>query len=66
MQATYQSFCINHFVEVTITGVDLLTEQNQEDHHTDEFECPTFLIARRGSPVTLQVLVRVPSHFTDK
>ena len=54
-----ESRCTINFTtaEVTITGVELLADHNQENHHTHEYECPQFLIARRGAAVDIEVYI---------
>ena len=32
-----------------------MADENEESHHTDEYECPLFLMARRGAAITLEV-----------
>ena len=48
--------CDNTIAEIHITAVEVLTERNEEEHHTDQYECPLFLVVRRAALVYVQVL----------
>ena len=40
---------------MTINSVDILPDKNQEDHHTDDYECSLFHVFRRAAPVIIEV-----------
>lgn len=43
--------------DVSVVGVDLLEEKNEEQCHTDEYESEKYLIVRRGHDLMFQVRI---------
>ena len=41
--------------EVSIVGVDLLVDANEERCHTDEYESEKYLVLRRGEDIQFKV-----------
>lgn len=44
-----------YFADMTIDSLELLTERNEQEHHTDDYECESYHIVRRAACLYLKV-----------
>lgn len=51
------NLCPHTIPDITVVGVDLLADKNEERCHTDDYETDKYLIIRRGEDFHFQVRV---------